>query len=80
MFLLSRLSWEVLRIKFEEAKKKKKKKESFKNLFCESQIFSIFKDKLPKMLLSWLVYKYKGKSCNATYYVKTIRHFKVQIS
>ena len=53
MFLLSRLSWEVLRIKFEEAKKKKKKKkESFKNLFCESQIFSIFKDKLPKMLLS----------------------------
>ena len=52
MFLLSRLSWEVLRIKFEEAKKKKKKKESLKNLFCESQIFSILKDKLPKMLLS----------------------------
>ena len=51
MFLLSRLSWEVLRIKFEEAKKKKKKG-TFKNLFCESQIFSIFKDKLPKMLLS----------------------------
>ena len=68
MFLLSRLSWEVLRIKFEEAKKKKKG--TFKNLFCESQIFSIFKDKLPKMLLSLIV-------CNATYYV---RHFKVRIS
>ena len=32
MFLLSRLSWEVLRIKFEEAKKKKKKKKKKRKL------------------------------------------------
>ena len=41
--------------------------------------FFIFKDKLPKMLLSGLVYKYKCGGCNATYYGKTKRHFKVQI-
>ena len=41
--------------------------------------FFTFKDKLPKMLLSGLVYKYKCDGCNATYYGKTKRHFKVQI-
>ena len=41
--------------------------------------FFTFKDKLPKMLLSGLVYKYKCGGCNATYYGKTKRHFKVQI-
>ena len=39
----------------------------------------IFKDKLPKMLLSGLAYQYKCGGCNATYYGKTKRHFKVQI-
>ena len=33
MFLLSRLSWEVLRIKFEEAKKKKKKKKKASKIY-----------------------------------------------
>ena len=41
--------------------------------------FSTFKDKLPKMLLSGLVYQYKCGGCNATYYGKTKRHFKGRI-
>ena len=41
--------------------------------------FFTFKDKLPKMLLSRLVYKYKCGGCNATYYGKTKHHFKVRI-
>ena len=41
--------------------------------------FFTFKDKLPKMLLSGLVYKYKCSGCNATYYGKTKRNFKVRI-
>ena len=43
------------------------------------QSFFTFKDKLPKMLLSGLVYKYKSGGCNATYYGKTKHHFKVRI-
>ena len=41
--------------------------------------FFTFKDKLPKMLISGLVYKYKCDGCNATYYGKTKHHFKVRI-
>ena len=41
--------------------------------------FFTFKDKLPKMLLSGLVYQYKCGGCNATYYGKTKRHFKFRI-
>ena len=41
--------------------------------------FSTFKDKLPKILLSGLVYKYKCGGCSATYYGKTKHHFKVRI-
>ena len=41
--------------------------------------FFTFKDKLPKMLLSGLVYQYKCGGCNATYHGKTKRHFKVRI-
>ena len=41
--------------------------------------FFTFKDKLPKILLSRLAYKYKCCRCNATYYGKTKRHFKVGI-
>ena len=41
--------------------------------------FFIFKGKLPRMLLSGLVYKYKCSGCNVTYYGKTKRHFKVPI-
>ena len=39
--------------------------------------FFTFKDKLTKMLLSGLVYKYKCGDCNATYYEKTKRNFKI---
>ena len=39
--------------------------------------FFTFNDKLLKMLLSGLVSKYSD--CNATYYGKTKRHFKVRI-
>ena len=41
-------------------------------------IFTL-KNKLPKMLLSGLFYKYKHGGYNATYYGKTKRHFKVRI-
>ena len=41
--------------------------------------FNTFKDKLPKMLLSGLVYQYKCGDCNATNYGKTKHHFKVRI-
>ena len=41
--------------------------------------FFTFKDALPKMLLSGLVYKYKCGGCNATYYGKTKRQCKVRI-
>ena len=41
--------------------------------------FFTFKDKLPKMLLSGLVYQYKCGGINAAYYGKTKRHFKVRI-
>ena len=40
---------------------------------------SIFKDKLPKMLLSGHVYKNKCSGCNPTYYGKTKHHSKNQI-
>ena len=41
--------------------------------------FFTFKDKLPKMLLSGLVYQYKCGGCNATYNGKIKRHFNVRI-
>ena len=40
--------------------------------------FFTFKDKLPKMLLSGLVYQYKCGGCSATYCGKTKRHFKAR--
>ena len=42
--------------------------------------FFTFKDKLPKMLLAGLVYKYKCGGHNATYYGKTKCPFKIRIS
>ena len=41
--------------------------------------FLTFKDLLTKMLFLGLVYKYKCGGCNAIYYGKTKRHFKVRI-
>lgn len=37
-----------------------------------------FKDKLPMMMQSGLVYKFTCASCNASYYGQTIRHFKTR--
>ena len=48
-------------------------------LLVRVKSFFTFKDKLPKMLLSGLAYQYKCGGCNATYYGKTKRHFKVRI-
>ena len=41
--------------------------------------FFTFKGRLPKILLSGLVYQYNCGGCNATYHRKTKRHFKVRI-
>ena len=41
--------------------------------------FFTFKDKLPKILHSGLVYNWKCGGCNDTYYRKTKRHVKVRI-
>ena len=37
-------------------------------------------DRLPKILLSGLVYKYNRGGCNSTYYGKTKRRFKGRIN
>ena len=86
MFLLCCRSWEVLCLKF---------KRNFKNYLVinwrlviwksfltssvRSKSFWTFKDKLPKILLLGLAYKYKCGCCNANYYGKTKHHFKVRI-
>ena len=43
-----------------------------------SNVFT-FKDKIPSFLCSGIVYKFQCGSCNATYYGKTKRHFKVRM-
>ena len=48
-------------------------------LYVRVKGFFTFKDKLPQMLLSGLAHKYKCGDCNAFYYGKTKRHFKVRI-
>ena len=45
---------------------------------CTLGSFFSFKDKIPKPLLSGVVYKFSCSSCNATYIGKTIRHLKVR--
>ena len=44
---------------------------------CKISNFFTFKDKIPSLLRSGLVYKFQCGSCNATYYGKTKRHLKV---
>ena len=46
---------------------------------CKISNFFTFKDKIPSVLRSGIVYKFQCGSCNATYYGKTKRHFKVRI-
>ena len=85
MFLLSCRFWKY----FVSNSKETSKMFSDKLKSCDLKIvftspvrvksFFAFKDKLPKMLLSGPVYKYKRGGCNSTYYGKTKRHFKVRI-
>ena len=46
---------------------------------CKISNFFTFKDKIPSFLRSGIVYKFQCGSCNATYYGKTKRHFKVRM-
>ena len=46
---------------------------------CKISNFFTFKDKIPLVLCSGIVYKFQCGSCNATYYGKTKRHFKVRM-
>ena len=46
---------------------------------CKFINFVTFKDKIPVFARSGIVYKIKCHWCNATYYGKTKRHFKVRI-
>ena len=46
---------------------------------CKISNFFTFKDKIPSVLRSGIVYKFQCGSCNATYYGKTNRHFKVRM-
>ena len=45
---------------------------------CKLINFFTFKDKIPVFLRSGIVYKFKCGGCNATYYGKTKRHFKIR--
>ena len=46
---------------------------------CKISNFFTFKDKIPLVLRSGIVYKFQCGSCNATYYGKTKRHIKVRM-
>ena len=46
---------------------------------CKISNFFTFQDKIPSFLHSGIVYKFECGSCNATYYDKSKRHFKVRI-
>ena len=46
---------------------------------CNLINFFTFKDKIPIFLRSAIVYKFEYSGCNATYYGKTKRHFKVRL-
>ena len=46
---------------------------------CNISTFFTFKDKILSFLRSGIAYKFQRGSCNATYYDKTKRHFKVRL-
>ena len=46
---------------------------------CKISNSLTFKNKIPSFLRSGIVYKFQCGSCNATYYGKTKRHFKVRM-
>ena len=46
---------------------------------CKISNFFTFKDKIPSFLRPGIVYRFQCGSCNATYYGRTKRHFKVRM-
>ena len=46
---------------------------------CKISNFFTFKDKIPSLFRSGIVCKFKCGSCNATYFGKSKRHFKVRM-
>ena len=46
---------------------------------CKISNFFTFKDKIQSFLRSGIVYRFQCGSCNATYYCKTMRHFKIRM-
>ena len=46
---------------------------------CKINNFFTFKDKIPSLLPSGIVYKFQCGFCNPTYYGKTKHHFKVRM-
>ena len=46
---------------------------------CKISNFLTYKDKIPSLLCSGIAYKFEFCCCNATYYGKTKRHFKVRM-
>ena len=82
MFLLNRRPWEVFYFKFKRSFKnclRINRRLDLKIVFASPATFFTFKDKLPKMLLSRLAYKYKCGGCNAYILWKDQNHFKVRI-
>ena len=47
---------------------------------CTLINFFVFKERTPVFLHSGIVYEFQWGGCNATYYGKTKRHFKVRMS
>ena len=55
---------------------------NFRTVFqskCKLINFCTFKDKIPTFFRSGIVYKFKCCGCNATYFGRTKRHFKVRM-
>ena len=46
---------------------------------CKTSEIFTFKCRIQSILRPVIVYKFEGDGCNATYYSKTKRHFKVRI-
>ena len=78
---LGKLSLQI-RTRINRAMKNKLPHSNFRIVFqskCKLINFFTFKDKIPIFLRSGIVYKFKCGGCNATYYGKTKRHFKVRM-
>ena len=78
---LGKLSLQI-RTRINRVMKNKRSHCNFRIVFqckCKLINFFTFKDKIPVFLRSGIVYKFKCGGCNATYYGKTKRDFKVRM-